>query len=56
MQTILQSETEEVISVFAAEPTLTADGRTLYFIHHYFNNDLSQMIEANIYVTTRLEP
>jgi hypothetical protein len=49
-------EPEEVISVFAAEPTLTADGRTLYFVHHYFNTDLSQMIEADIYVTSRLEP
>jgi hypothetical protein len=47
------AEPEEVVSIFAAEPTLTADGRTLYFVHHYFNTDLSQMLEADIYVTVR---
>lgn len=46
---------EEIVSPFAAEPTLTADGRTLYFVHHYFTADLSQMIEADIYVTRRVE-
>jgi hypothetical protein len=49
-------EPEEVISSFAAEPTLTADGRILYFVHHYFTADLSRMIEVDIYVTERLEP
>ena len=49
-------EPEEVVSCFAAEPTLTADGSTLYFAHHYFTADLSQMIEADIYVTRRITP
>lgn len=48
-------EPEEVVSTFAAEPTLTADGRTLYFVHHYFTADLSRMLEADIYVTRRME-
>lgn len=43
----------EVVSSFAGEPTLTPDGRALYFTHHYFSADLSRMIEADIYVTTR---
>lgn len=41
---------EEVISQFAGEPTLTADGRLLYFVHPYFSSDLSTMIETDIYV------
>jgi Tol biopolymer transport system component len=49
-------EPEEIISSFAGEPTLTGDGRTLYFVHHYFSSDLSQMIEADIYVSMRIEP
>jgi hypothetical protein len=47
---------EEVVSCFAAEPTLTADGRTLYFVHHYFTADMSRMLEADIYVARRLQP
>jgi len=54
-------EPKEIISSFAAEPTLTlrhgsgqaGDGRTLYFVHHYFTADLGRMIEADIYVTER---
>ena len=46
---------EEVVSSFAGEPTLTGGGNTLYFVHHYFSADLSQMIEADIYVSTRLQ-
>jgi hypothetical protein len=46
---------EEVLSSFAGESTLTGDGRTLYFVHHYFNADLSQMIEADIYVSTQTD-
>jgi hypothetical protein len=42
---------EEIISSFAGEPALTEDGNTLYFVHHYFSADLSQMIEADIYVS-----
>ncbi len=45
---------EEIVSQFAGEPTLTADGLTLYFVHHYFTADLSRMIEADIYVSYRL--
>jgi hypothetical protein len=47
---------EEIISSLAGEPTLTGDGKTLYFVHHYFSADLSRMIEADIYVSTRLAP
>ena len=46
----------EVISTFAGEPTLSGDGKTLYFIHHYYSADLSRMLEADIYVTYRLNP
>ncbi|MBI4731062.1 MAG: PD40 domain-containing protein [Chloroflexi bacterium] len=44
---------EEIISTFAGEPTLSSDGKTLYFVHHYFSEDLSTMLEADIYMTTR---
>jgi hypothetical protein len=30
---------------------MSADGNTLYFIHHYFSADLSIMPEADIYVS-----
>jgi hypothetical protein len=43
----------EIISSFAGEPTLTGDGKTLYFIHHYYSADLQKMIEADIYVSYR---
>ncbi len=46
------SQPEEMVSQFAGEPTLSADGHTLYFVHHYFSADMKQMIEADIYVTT----
>jgi hypothetical protein len=46
---------EEVVSSFAGEPTLTGDGHTLYFVHHYYSPDLSQMLEADIYAATRLK-
>lgn len=49
-------KSEEIVSSFAGEPTLTGDGQTLYFVHHYFNADVSQMIEADIYVSTRIKP
>lgn len=42
-------EPEEIISQFAGEPSLSADGHTLYFVHHYFSTDMKQMIEADIY-------
>ncbi|MBI3738263.1 MAG: PD40 domain-containing protein [Chloroflexi bacterium] len=43
---------EEMISQFVGEPSLSADGHTLYFIHHYFSADLKEMIEADIYVVS----
>jgi hypothetical protein len=45
---------EEVVSCFAGEPVLDGQGN-LYFIHHYFSADLSEMIEADIYVAYRKE-
>ena len=44
---------EEIVSSFAGEPNLSRDGKTLYFVHHYFNADVTQMLEVDIYVTTR---
>ncbi len=46
-------QSEEIVTTFAGEPTLSSDGKTLYFVHHYFSEDLSTMLEADIYVTTR---
>jgi hypothetical protein len=43
----------ETVSSFAGEPALTADGRTLYFIHHFYSADMQRMIEADIYVAHR---
>jgi hypothetical protein len=45
---------QEIISSFAGEPTLSEDGVTLLFIHHFFNQDMSQMIESDIYISYRL--
>ncbi len=50
------SAPEEIVSQFAGEPNLSADGRTLYFVHHYFSADLSTMLEADIYVSYRINP
>ncbi len=47
-------QAEEIISTFAGEPTLSPDGRTLYFVHHYFSADLSTMLEADIYVSHQI--
>jgi hypothetical protein len=44
----------EIIGSFAGEPNVTEDGKTLYFIHHYYSADMRQMIEADIYVSTAL--
>ena len=46
---------KEIISSFAGEPTLSADRKSLLFYHHYFSEDMSQMIEADIYGSYRLE-
>ena len=43
-------EPELIVSQFAGEPTLD-DAGNLYFVHHYFENDV--MIEADIYVAYR---
>ncbi|MGB7540314.1 MAG: hypothetical protein WBM17_17360 [Anaerolineales bacterium] len=48
------AECREMFSVFAGEPNLTGDSRTLYFIHHFYSADLKTMIEADIYVSYRL--
>jgi hypothetical protein len=45
---------EEIISTFAGESTLSADGRTLYFVHHYYSENMSKMLEADIYVSYRM--
>jgi hypothetical protein len=44
----------EIISSFAGEPALSADGQTLYFVHHYFSQDLQTMLEADIYVSHKI--
>lgn len=44
-------EPVEIVSEFAGEPTLDADGN-LYFVHHYFDEDMN-MIEADIYVCVK---
>jgi hypothetical protein len=46
------SQPEEIVSQFAGEPNLSADGHTLYFVHHFFSADMSRMIEADIYALT----
>ena len=45
------SEPELIVSQFAGEPTLDANGN-LYFVHHFYSNE-SRMIEADIYVAHR---
>ena len=49
-------EVVEVVSSFAGEPSLSADGKTLYFIHHYYSQDLNVMLEADIYSSNRSGP
>jgi len=41
---------ELIVSQFAGEPTLDQDGN-LYFVHHYFKNNV--MIEADIYLAKK---
>ena len=43
-------EPELIISQFAGEPTLDAEGN-IYFVHHFYKDD--EMIEADIYVAYR---
>ena len=42
------SDPVEIVSNFAAEPTLDEEGN-LYFVHHFFDEEMN-MIEADIYV------
>jgi hypothetical protein len=42
---------QEVVSNFAGEPNLSADGKTLYFVHHYYTSTVDRMLEADIYVS-----
>lgn len=44
------SEAELIVSQFAGEPTLDAEGN-LYFVHHYFQDGI--MLEADIYMAER---
>ena len=44
------SEPELILSQFAGEPTLDAEGN-IYFIHHYVIDD--EIIEADVYVAYR---
>jgi hypothetical protein len=46
---------EEIVSDFAGEPNLSADGRTLYFVHHFYSQDARRMLEADIYVSQKKE-
>ncbi len=45
---------QEIISSFAGEPSLSSDGQTLYFVHHYYSQDLQTMLEADIYISQKL--
>jgi hypothetical protein len=42
-----------IISPLAGEPTLSPDGKSLYFVHHFLTSD-SKIIEADIYVSQRI--
>ena len=48
-------QAQEIINTMAGEPTLSGDGRTLYFMHAFFTADMSRMLEADIYVSYREE-
>jgi hypothetical protein len=43
-------EAELIVSRFAGEPTLDAEGN-LYFVHHFYDNGV--MLEADVYVAYR---
>ncbi len=43
---------ERIISPLAGEPTLSPDGKKLYFVHHYLSAE-AKIIEADIYVSQR---
>ena len=48
-------QAEEIINTLAGEPTLSGDGKTLYFTHAFFPADMSRMLEADIYVSYKEE-
>jgi hypothetical protein len=45
---------EQIIASFAGEPTLDKDGMTLYFVHHIFSQDMTTMLDADIYVSRKI--
>jgi hypothetical protein len=45
---------EEIVSRFAGECTMDAEGN-LYFVHHYYSENMT-MIEADIYVAYKVQP
>ena len=47
---------EEIISQFAGEPNLSADGSTLLFVHHYLDRQSGNFMETDIYVSYRIDP
>jgi hypothetical protein len=47
------SSPEEIVSNFAGEPTLDAEGN-LYFVHHFFDEQ-GTMVEADIYECYTIE-
>jgi hypothetical protein len=47
-------EAVEVVSSFAGEPSLSGDGKALYFVHHFFSEDMRTMLDADIYVSYKV--
>jgi hypothetical protein len=47
-------ECAEMISNFSGEPTLSADGNTMLFVHMFVSKDIQQRWESDIYISTRL--
>lgn len=50
------ADASEIVWQFAGEPNLSADGRTLYYAHHYYDAETSELHESDIYVSYRIEP
>jgi hypothetical protein len=47
------NDCREIVGCFAGEPNLSNDGRTLFFVHHFYSADGARMIEADIYTSQR---
>lgn len=47
------ADCQDIVTGLAGEPTLSPDGGTLYFVHHYLSAD-QETIETDIYVSERL--